>query len=91
MVRLLTEVTPDIADPINTQINGQGQAMFWPSIPKGSGQEPFRFQYEATDLDGNRVRFDLPAIFIDNALATPPWAMVGQLPARAARLAHIGT
>ena len=71
VVRLLTEVTPDIADPINTQINGQGQAMFWPSIPKGSGQEPFRFQYEATDLDGNRVRFDLPAIFIDNALANP--------------------
>ena len=71
VVRLLTEVTPDIADPINTQINGQGQAMFWPSIPKGSGQEPFRFQYEATDLDGNQVRFDLPAIFIDNALANP--------------------
>lgn len=72
VVRLLTEVTPDIADPINTQINGQGQAMFWPSIPKaGGGQEPFRFQYEATDLDGNQVRFDLPAIFIDNALANP--------------------
>ena len=45
--------------------------MFWPSIPKGSGQEPYRFQYEATDLDGNQVRFDLPAIFIDNALANP--------------------
>ncbi len=72
VVRLLTEVTPDIADPINTEINHQGQAMFWPSIPlSGGGQEPFRFQYVATDLDGNQIHFDLPAIFIDNALANP--------------------
>jgi hypothetical protein len=72
VVRLITEVTPDIADPINTQINSQGQAMFWPSIPKsGGGQEPFRFQYVATDLDGNQIHFDLPAIFIDNMLANP--------------------
>ena len=55
------------------------------AAPSGGGPEPFRFQYEATDLDGNQVRFDLPAIFIDNALANPAqgeWA--GQLPARAA-------
>src|SRR6266498_1067473 len=72
VVRLLTEVTPDIADPIDTEINGQGQAMFWPSIPKpGGGSEPFRFKYVAIDLDGNPIPFDLPAIFIDNALANP--------------------
>jgi hypothetical protein len=72
VVRLLTEVTPDIADPSDTDINGAGQALFWPSIPKsGGGSEPFRFQYVVTDLDGGQVHFDLPAIFIDNALANP--------------------
>ncbi len=72
VVRLITEVTPDIADPIDTEIGSNGQALFWPSIPKtGGGSTPFRFQYVATDLDGNAVHFDLPAIFIDNALANP--------------------
>ncbi len=75
VVRLLTEVTPDIADPSATQLyvncKAQGQAMFWPSIPTSGGSEPFRFKYEATDLDGNPVHFDLPAIFIDNAVANP--------------------
>lgn len=72
VVRLLTEVTPDIADPGDTDIDGQGQAMFWPAIPtSGPDPKPFRFQYVATDLDGNPHHFDLPAIFIDNALANP--------------------
>ena len=72
VVRLLTEVTPDIADPGDTDIDGQGQAMFWPAIPtSGPDPKPFRFQYVATDLDGNPQHFDLPAIFIDNALANP--------------------
>ena len=71
-VRLLTEVTPDIADPSDTDIGGHGQALFWPALPKpGGGSDRFRFQYVATDLDGNQVHFDLPAIFIDNALANP--------------------
>ncbi len=72
IVRLLTEVTPDIADPSDSDIGGHGQALFWPGVPKpGGGSDRFRFQYVATDLDGNQVRFDLPAIFIDNALANP--------------------
>ena len=71
-VRLLTEVTPDIANPDDTDIGGHGQALFWPAVPtSGGGSELFRFQYVATDLDGNQVHFDLPAIFIDNALANP--------------------
>lgn len=70
-VRLLTEVTPDIADPSLTDIAGHGQAMFWPAMPKPGLPEAFRWQYVATDLDGNQIHFDLPGIFIDNALANP--------------------
>ncbi len=70
-VRLLTEVTPDIANPNDTAIGGHGQALFWPALPRPGGSELFRFQYVAIDLDGNQVHFDLPAIFIDNALANP--------------------
>lgn len=69
VVRLLTEVTPDIADPNLTQVGSHGQNMFWPTLP---GQaEPFQFQYEATDLDGKKIRFGLGGIFIDNTLANP--------------------
>jgi hypothetical protein len=72
VVRLLIEVTPDIADPSDSDINNAGQALFWPFVPtSGGGSEPFRFPYAATDLDGNEVQFELPAIFIDNALANP--------------------
>lgn len=72
VVRLLTTVTPDIADPNTTQIplgGTNGQNLFWPTLP---GQtEPFQFQYEATDLDGKKIRFGLGGIFIDNSLANP--------------------
>lgn len=71
VVRLLTEVTPDIRDPNDTDINNQLQAFFWPALPSSSPPDPFRFQYVATDLDGSEIHFDLPAIFIDNALANP--------------------
>jgi len=76
-VRLLTEVTPDIADPSLTDIGPHGKDMFWPAIPKPDVPAPgdkfavFRWQYVATDLDGNQVHFELPGIFIDNALANP--------------------
>ena len=73
VVKLLTTVTPDIADPNLTQIpsGGQnnGQNLFWPTLPGKS--EPFQFQYEAIDLDGKSVRFGLGGIFIDNTLANP--------------------
>lgn len=76
-VRILTEVTPDLANPASTQIGGHGQEMFWPALP---GRTPFRFQYVATDLEGNEVQFDLPAIFIDNALANPAGGVGVALP-----------
>jgi hypothetical protein len=73
VVRLLTVVTPDIADPSGTQIasdgHPNGQSLFWPMLP---GQDlPYQFQYEATDLDGKAIRFSLGGIFIDNTLANP--------------------
>jgi len=69
VVRLLTEVTPDIDDPGHTAIGGHGQSLFWPRLP---GQPlPYPFQYEATDLDGQSIRFSLGGIFIDNTLANP--------------------
>lgn len=69
VVRLLTVVTPDIADPGPTSIAGHGQSLFWPMLP---GQAlPYQFEYEATDLDGKAIRFSLGGIFIDNTLANP--------------------
>ena len=68
-VKLLTEVTPDL-DPPNSEdcsVDGNGQKMFWPHV----GGKPFRFQCAATDLDGRRVLFDLPMIFVDSTLALP--------------------
>ena len=33
--------------------------------------QPFRFQCVGTDLDGRRVAFELPLIFMDNTRACP--------------------
>jgi hypothetical protein len=68
-VKILTETTPDLLDPTQSEIiMGKGQLMFWPQVASGN---PFRFQCVATDLDGRRVMFDLPMIFVDNTLAGP--------------------
>lgn len=68
-VRLVTQVTPNLdrPDTLPSSVDGLGQRMFWPHV---DGQ-PFRFQWVATDLDGNRIGFDLPMIFVDNTLACP--------------------
>jgi hypothetical protein len=68
-VRILTQVTPDLDQPAvgGSKIENFGQRMFWPHV---QGQ-PFKFQCVATDLDGQRIAFDLPMIFIDNTLACP--------------------
>ena len=68
-VRILTTVTPDLADPagIGSNVAGQGQLMFYPHI--GNPAVPFRFRCAATDIDGRNVEFELPMIFIDNMLA----------------------
>jgi hypothetical protein len=75
-VRLNTEITPDLSKPEDTKVQftdpatsaqGNPQMYFWPAIDRN----PFRFQYTATDLDGNEVSFELPGIFIDNQYANP--------------------
>jgi hypothetical protein len=68
-VRLLTQTTPDLDDPAApaSSVDDRGQLMFWPHV----GGQPFRFQCLATDLDGRRIAFDLPMIFMDNTLACP--------------------
>ena len=68
-IKILTETTPDLNDPASSpsSVAGHGQKMFWPHV----GGKPFRFQCAATDLDGRRVVFDLPMIFMDNTLGAP--------------------
>jgi len=66
-IRILTEVTPNLDDPQKSQIKGNLQKCFWPQV----NDEPFRFQCVAIDLDGRRVAFELPMIFMDNTFAAP--------------------
>ncbi|MBL3571603.1 hypothetical protein JMJ94_19265 [Rhodovulum visakhapatnamense] len=66
-IEILTERTPDLDDPADTDVSNAGQLFFWPSV----NGEPFRFQCAGTDLDGNRVLFDLPMIFMDNTVSCP--------------------
>lgn len=68
-IRLLTQVTPNLDRPDlpPSDVSGNGQRMFWPHV----GDQPFRFQCVGTDLDGRRIAFGLPMIFIDNTLACP--------------------
>ncbi len=66
-IKILTQVTPDIDDPATPPSSIHGRLMFWPYV----GGAPFRFQCSGTDIDGNRVIFDLPMIFIDNIQACP--------------------
>ena len=76
-VRVLTHTTPNLDTPqspasriMDTTKNPPqpyGQKLFWPCV----GTVPYEFQYVATDLDGRAIRFSLPAIFMDNTMASP--------------------
>lgn len=66
-VRILTEKTPNLDLPGSDAAKAapfNDRRMFWPCV---DGQ-PLRFQCSAVDVDGRRVTFDLPMIFIDNTL-----------------------
>ena len=69
-IRIVTTVTPDI-DPPDTsaasKIGSFGQTLFWPCV----GTQPFAFRCVATDIDGRRLQFELPMIFMDNTMASP--------------------
>lgn len=73
-VRILTAVTPNLdlpnvgASVVNKKQGGAyGQAMFWPCV----GGQPFAFRCVGTDIDGRKVSFELPMIFMDNSTASP--------------------
>ncbi|NYT63793.1 hypothetical protein H0A66_15855 [Alcaligenaceae bacterium] len=71
-VRLLTETTPNLDQAKTLSSDG---LMFWPSVD----QAPFRFECQATDLDGQVVRFSLPMIFIDNSLLNRQKRVLGSM------------
>lgn len=79
-VRILTAVTPNLDQPTSPAAaiarppydpkGGDpnfGQSMFWPCV----NGAPFRFRCVGTDIDGRKVQFELPLIFMDNSLASP--------------------
>jgi hypothetical protein len=66
-VRILTQQTPNLDQPPATQVKSYGQQMFWPAV----GGKVFPFQCVGIDLDGNRVAFEMPMIFLDNAKGCP--------------------
>jgi hypothetical protein len=66
-VEILLDTTPNLNDPAGDDVDNKGQLMFWPNV----GGSPFRFPCVGTDLEGRRVAFDLPMIFMDNTVACP--------------------
>ncbi len=79
-VRILTAVTPNLDQPTSAASVIQrpaydskpgsatfGQSMFWPCV----NGAPFAFRCVGTDIDGSRIQFELPMIFMDNSLASP--------------------
>lgn len=68
-IRILTAVTPNLDQPTTAaaKIGAHGQGMFWPCV---NGQ-PFAFRCVGTDIDGRKVQFELPMIFMDNSKASP--------------------
>ena len=61
-VRIATQVTPDLENPVGSHINGQGQDLFWPKV----GGAEFRFQLVAEDGEANRSEFTAPLVFVSN-------------------------
>jgi hypothetical protein len=66
-VEILLDTTPNLNDPASDDVDNRGQLMFWPNV----GGSPFRFPCVATDLEGRRIAFDVPMIFMDNTVACP--------------------
>jgi hypothetical protein len=67
-VRITTLVTPLLADPDNSQINGKGRLLF--RVRDGSTKKDFRFNMVAEDLEGRELEFSLPMIFVEKSVRT---------------------
>lgn len=63
-VRINTLVTPNLDDPATATSESQpanvGQDMFWPHV----GTRPFFFHLTGEDMDGRRVEFRAPLLFV---------------------------
>ena len=79
-VRILTEITPNLADPgANDDLNdirksftpnASGQALFWP-IANGDKPNYYKFDLVATDLEGKELDFKAPLIFVSKENGLP--------------------
>ena len=64
-ITLKTRVTPNLADPTQSQVTPHGQSAFWPRVVAGAGIVDFPFQVSATDWEGRESKFQTPLIFVD--------------------------
>ncbi len=67
-VQLLTTVTPNLDPPESADITQGGQSLFRPFVLG----KPLPFDIVAVDLEGRRVQFALPLVFIDNVKLNTP-------------------
>ncbi len=67
-VRITTVVTPNIDKPLNSDVGSYDRNMFWPRV----GGVEFPFHVVAEDLEGRKIEFDAPMLFVsaDGATAT---------------------
>ncbi|MEU6197343.1 hypothetical protein [Streptomyces sp. NPDC047061] len=77
-VQLLTQVTPDLAEPVNLDGILPGEHAFF---PVASGKNParpedaFRFAVSAVDRDGRLVEFQVPLLFLGKTAHESPDAV----------------
>lgn len=67
-LKLGTLVTPNIEDPKDSDIDGEGEKLFWVRVNGGD----FLWQFEAEDFDGHIFNFTAPLIFVENGLKIVP-------------------
>ncbi|HVG43716.1 MAG TPA: hypothetical protein VM890_03270 [Longimicrobium sp.] len=68
-----TLVTPDLAEPAESDLRGQGKAAFWPRIRTGEGGTVlFNFHLSAADWAGRLSEFIAPLVFVRHDVAGAP-------------------
>ena len=68
-IKVTTLVTPNLGNPILSEVPGLGQSAFW---PRDTNNKDFNFHIIAEDGDGQRCEFALPLLFIDDSTASNP-------------------
>lgn len=63
-VTIKTRVTPNLADPTESDVNGHLQEAFWPRVVAGQAIEDFQFEVAATDWEGRTAAFATPLLFV---------------------------